>query len=315
MRGNCQTGRLDDFGSLLHDAWQAKRAAVGVTDARADRAYEVACAAGALGEGCRRGRRRLHARLCPRWTAAADRLGAGAGRAVADELVWKAVVRGSCQCLGCLTHSSAEMAPSERTGSLIPWHCRSSMRRPPWRRWRSRTVRAPVLVWAARGSHGTPHRARRLVMATWLLMLAALGLYDRERLLAGTEEYARSSGRRGAASGGGLRRLRPCGALAVTRLAHLLLARHDRLRWRRADAGAHGRARSTAARRLRARVIIVGVDARAPPGSRNTSQIRGYSVLGVLRRLPPGGRADRRRRLAGAGRRARHAARKWPRRR
>ncbi len=45
-----QTGRLDDFGSLLHDAWQAKkRAAAGVTDARADRAYEVACAAGALG--------------------------------------------------------------------------------------------------------------------------------------------------------------------------------------------------------------------------------------------------------------------------
>ncbi len=45
-----QAGRLDDFGSLLHEGWDAKkRAAAGVTNAKTDRAYEVARAAGALG--------------------------------------------------------------------------------------------------------------------------------------------------------------------------------------------------------------------------------------------------------------------------
>jgi D-glycero-alpha-D-manno-heptose-7-phosphate kinase len=45
-----RAGRLDDFGSLLHDGWQAKkRAAAGVTNARTDHAYDAARAAGALG--------------------------------------------------------------------------------------------------------------------------------------------------------------------------------------------------------------------------------------------------------------------------
>ena len=42
--------RLDDFGSLLHEAWQAKkRAASGVSNPATERAYEVARDAGALG--------------------------------------------------------------------------------------------------------------------------------------------------------------------------------------------------------------------------------------------------------------------------
>jgi len=43
-------GRLDDFGTLLDDAWHAKkRAAAAVSNARTDHAYEVARAGGALG--------------------------------------------------------------------------------------------------------------------------------------------------------------------------------------------------------------------------------------------------------------------------
>lgn len=43
-------GRLDDFGSLLHEAWQAKkRVAAGVSNAETDRLYEIARGAGALG--------------------------------------------------------------------------------------------------------------------------------------------------------------------------------------------------------------------------------------------------------------------------
>jgi D-glycero-alpha-D-manno-heptose-7-phosphate kinase len=43
-------GRLDELGTLLDDAWHAKkRAAAGVSNARTDHAYEVARAAGALG--------------------------------------------------------------------------------------------------------------------------------------------------------------------------------------------------------------------------------------------------------------------------
>ncbi len=42
--------RLDEFGTLLDDAWHTKkRAAAGVSNARTDRAYEVARGAGALG--------------------------------------------------------------------------------------------------------------------------------------------------------------------------------------------------------------------------------------------------------------------------
>lgn len=45
-----ETGRLDDFGRLLHEAWQAKkRVAGGVTTPDIDRSYEIALSAGALG--------------------------------------------------------------------------------------------------------------------------------------------------------------------------------------------------------------------------------------------------------------------------
>jgi D-glycero-alpha-D-manno-heptose-7-phosphate kinase len=43
-------GRLDEFGSLLHEGWQAKkRAACGVSNPKTDRVYDAARAAGALG--------------------------------------------------------------------------------------------------------------------------------------------------------------------------------------------------------------------------------------------------------------------------
>ncbi len=45
-----RAGCLDDFGSLLHEGWQAKkRAAAGVTNQKTDRAYDAARDAGALG--------------------------------------------------------------------------------------------------------------------------------------------------------------------------------------------------------------------------------------------------------------------------
>jgi D-glycero-alpha-D-manno-heptose-7-phosphate kinase len=44
-----QDGDLDDFGRLLHEAWQRKREFAGVTDADIDAAYDRAMAAGALG--------------------------------------------------------------------------------------------------------------------------------------------------------------------------------------------------------------------------------------------------------------------------
>ena len=153
-----------------------------------------------------------------------------------------------------------------------------------------------------------------LVMATWLLMLAALGLYDRERLLAGTEEYARVF-QAGVA-------LPVAVAFADFVLAAHLLSRDWLISFWPGTIVFAGAGRMLArmavhaARRrgaFRARVIIVE-STRAPP-VRATPHRFGVFGPGVLRRLPPGGRADRRRRLAGAGRRARHAARKWPRRR
>ena len=45
-----QTGKLDQFGRLLHDAWEAKRnLAAGVTNPDIDRLYQAALAEGALG--------------------------------------------------------------------------------------------------------------------------------------------------------------------------------------------------------------------------------------------------------------------------
>ena len=45
-----QAGKLDEFGSLLHQGWEAKkRAAQGVTNPEIDRLYEIARSAGALG--------------------------------------------------------------------------------------------------------------------------------------------------------------------------------------------------------------------------------------------------------------------------
>ena len=45
-----QAGKLDEFGRLLHQAWEAKkRASQGVTNPEIDRLYEIARSAGALG--------------------------------------------------------------------------------------------------------------------------------------------------------------------------------------------------------------------------------------------------------------------------
>jgi lipopolysaccharide/colanic/teichoic acid biosynthesis glycosyltransferase len=121
-----------------------------------------------------------------------------------------------------------------------------------------------------------------LVMATWLLMLAALGLYDRERLLAGTEEYARVF-QAGVA-------LPVAVAFADFVLAAHLLSRDWLISfWPGmivfAGAGRMlARMAVHAARRrgaFRARVIIVGVDARAARFAQHLTD-SGYSVLGFF---------------------------------